>query len=72
MVIESLIIGCFYGGGVENMYFNLFFSLECLKVWEVGFNVLKENFWFSDDCLGLKVVYFDIWVDDFIFMGMGM
>ena len=42
------------------------------KAWEVGFNVLKENLWFSDDRLGLKVAYFDTRVDDFIFMGMGM
>lgn len=56
----------------ENMYPNPFLSPERSKAWEVGFNVLKENLWFSDDRLGLKVAYFDTRVDDFIFMGMGM
>ncbi|MGA4817222.1 TonB-dependent receptor domain-containing protein [Pseudomonas aeruginosa] len=50
---------------------NPFLSPERSKAWEVGFNVLKENLWFSDDRLGLKVAYFDTRVDDFIFMGMG-
>lgn len=54
------------------MYPNPFLSPERSKAWEVGFNVLKENLWFSDDRLGLKVAYFDTRVDDFIFMGMGM
>ncbi|HHJ1377656.1 TPA: heme uptake receptor HasR [Pseudomonas aeruginosa] len=71
-VTESLITGRPHGGGAENMYPNPFLSPERSKAWEVGFNVLKENLWFSDDRLGLKVAYFDTRVDDFIFMGMGM
>ncbi|HHA3854896.1 TPA: heme uptake receptor HasR, partial [Pseudomonas aeruginosa] len=71
-VTESLITGRPHGGGAENMYPNPFLSPERSKAWEVGFNVLKENLWFRDDRLGLKVAYFDTRVDDFIFMGMGM
>ncbi len=69
---RGLITGRPHGGGAENMYPNPFLSPERSKAWEVGFNVLKENLWFRDDRLGLKVAYFDTRVDDFIFMGMGM
>lgn len=71
-VTETMISGRPHGGGAESMYPNPFLKPERSTAWEVGVNVLKENLFFSEDRLGIKVAYFDTRVDDFIYMNMGV
>nr|BFD44527.1 heme uptake receptor HasR [Pseudomonas sp. FFPRI_1] len=71
-VTETLITGRPHGGGAESMYPNPFLRPERSTTWEAGVNVLKENLWFAEDRLGIKVAYFDTRVEDFIFMNMGV
>ncbi|MBP5077801.1 TonB-dependent hemoglobin/transferrin/lactoferrin family receptor [Pseudomonas chlororaphis] len=71
-ITETLITGRPHGGGAESMYPNPFLRPERSTTWEAGVNVFKENLWFDDDRLGIKVAYFDTRVEDFIFMNMGM
>ncbi|OLF52111.1 TonB-dependent receptor [Pseudomonas chlororaphis] len=71
-VTETLITGRPHGGGAESMYPNPFLRPERSTTWEAGVNVFKENLWFNDDRLGIKVAYFDTRVEDFIFMNMGV
>lgn len=71
-VTETMITGRPHGGGSESMYPNPFLKPERSTTWEAGFNIFKENLWFDDDRLGVKVAYFDTQVDDFIYMAMGV
>lgn len=71
-VTETMITGRPHGGGSESMYPNPFLKPERSTTWEAGFNIFKENLWFDDDRLGVKVAYFDTRVDDFIYMAMGV
>lgn len=71
-VTETLISGRPHASGSSTMYPNPFIEPERSTSWEVGFNVLKQNLFFDEDRLGIKVAYFDTRIEDFMYMSSGL
>lgn len=46
---------------------NPFLKPEKAKTYEVGFNINKDNLWLNNDFLGLKVVYFNSHIKDYLY-----